>query len=277
MSPAQARKVLGEVLDAGAERVGFTGGEPLLRPDLGALVKSARNGGALVTVNSNGLLVERRLEQLEGVNLLLISLDGPAAHHDHLRGPGSFDAACRGIERARSAGVPVGIVSTLTRGSDPVGMLDLADQLGAKCLFQPVMSFSFSAPSRVLRRLWPTRDEMRGFSEALLREKARGRPVACSRTFLRFLRDTWPGPFGLRCAAGSLHCAVSPEGRVAPCNFLLASPRWPSALELGFRRAFDSLPPFSCRGCYCPSPLETTFLGRLTPEVIWSLVADRGW
>ena len=277
MSPDQARAVLAEVLDAGAERVGFTGGEPLLRPDLGTLVELARSAGALVTVNSNGLLVEKRLGQLEGVNLLLISLDGPAPHHDGLRGDGSFDAACRAIELAGRAGIPVGIVSTLTRGSDPLGILDLADQLGARCLFQPVMTFSFSAPARVLRGFWPTRDEMRGFADVLLREKARGRPVACSRTFLRFLRDTWPGPFALKCAAGSLHCAISPEGRVAPCNFLLASPRWPSALDLGFKRAFASLPPFSCRGCYCPSPLETTFLGRLAPEVVWSLVADRGW
>jgi MoaA/NifB/PqqE/SkfB family radical SAM enzyme len=277
MTPDQTAKLLQQVLDAGAERIGLTGGEPLLRPDLGDLVARARDAAALVTVNSNGLLVEERLEALRRANLLLISVDGPPDHHDRLRGAGSFDAAVRGIRAAASEHIPVGIVCTLTRGSELSRMLDLAEQLGVRCLFQPVMAFSFSAPVRLLRELWPSREEMRRCAEDLLRAKAAGRPVACSRTFLRFVRDTWPGPSSFTCAAGKLHCAVSPEGRVAPCNFLLASPRWPSALEHGFRRAFERLPAFRCRGCFCPSPVETTFLGRLVPEVVWSLAMEREW
>jgi MoaA/NifB/PqqE/SkfB family radical SAM enzyme len=277
MTPAQTGDLLQQVLNAGAERIGLTGGEPLLRPDLGDLVARARDAGALVTVNSNGLLVERRLEALRQVGLLLISMDGPRDHHDRLRGAGSFDAAVRGIRAAASEHIPVGIVCTLTRGSEPSRMLDLAEQLGVRCLFQPVMSFSFSAPARLLRELWPSREEMRRWAEDLLRAKAARRPVACSRTFLRFVRDTWPGPSALPCAAGTLHCAVSPEGRVAPCNFLVASPRWPNALEHGFTRALELLPAFRCRGCFCPSPVETTFLGRLVPEVMWSLAREREW
>ncbi len=277
MTPAQTGDVLQQVLDAGAERIGLTGGEPLLRPDLGELIARARDAGALVTVNSNGLLVEQRLEALLRASLLLVSVDGPPSHHDRLRGTGSYAAAVQGIRAARSENIPVGIVCTLTRGSEPSRMLDVADQLGVRCLFQPVMAFSFSAPARIIRDLWPSRDEMRRFAQELLRAKADGGPVACSRTFLRFVRDTWPAPSAFPCAAGTLHCAISPEGRVGPCNFLLASPRWPSALEHGFRKAFVRMPPFRCRGCFCPSPVETTFLARLVPEVVWSLARERQW
>ncbi len=277
MPPARTADLLQQVLDAGAERIGFTGGEPLLRSDLGELVARACDAGALVTVNSNGRLVDQKLDALRRVNLLLISLDGPPAHHDRIRGSGSFDAAVRGIRAAVSEHIPVGIICTLTVGSQPLRMLDLAEQLDVKCLFQPVMAFTFSAPRRVLKALWPEPSEMRRFFEDLLRAKANGRPVACSRTFLRFVRDRWPEPIPFACAAGTLHCAVSPEGRVAPCNFLLASARWPSALQQGFREAFGHLPPFHCRGCFCPSPIETTFLGRLAPEVVWSLAREREW
>lgn len=277
MSPRQTAAVLQQVLDAGAERIGLTGGEPLLREDLGELIAVAREAGALVTVNTNGLLVEHRLDALRDVSLLLVSLDGPSSHHDRLRGLGSFEGAVQGIRAARSAGIPVGIVCTLTRNSEPMAMLDLAEQLEVRCLFQPVMTFSFSAPARVIRELWPSRADMKRFTEQLLMAKTNGRPVACSRTFLRFVSKTWPGPTVFPCAAGTLHCAVSPDGRVAPCNFLLASPRWPSALEQGFRQAFEHLPAFRCRGCFCPSPVETTFLGRLVPEVVWSLAREHGW
>src|SRR5262249_5748905 len=56
----------------------FTGGEPLLHPDLPLLVAQVRRGGALCTANTNGyLLTLRRIQELNdaGLDYLLISVD----------------------------------------------------------------------------------------------------------------------------------------------------------------------------------------------------------
>lgn len=97
----------------------FTGGEPLIRPEIEELAAYAVSLGLRVNLVSNGSLAtpERALSlYAAGVKSAQISLEAPeAALHDELCGRvGAFEETLAGIEALRSAGVSVQTNSTMT-------------------------------------------------------------------------------------------------------------------------------------------------------------------
>lgn len=88
----------------------FTGGEPLVRKDLFELLSYSESLGFTNTMATNATLIDetiaRRLHD-NGVVIAAVSLDGfDAATHDMVRwSPGSFDAAVRGMNALRRAGI----------------------------------------------------------------------------------------------------------------------------------------------------------------------------
>lgn len=84
----------------------FTGGEPLLNPDLPAMIQTARNDGVYVGVHSNALLLtpdlSRRLLDA-GLNNLIVSLDGVDAERYRAARPGGDFALLRSNIAAHAA------------------------------------------------------------------------------------------------------------------------------------------------------------------------------
>ena len=114
----------------------FSGGEPLLRPDLMALVEHARGKGMRAVLSTNGTLltpdVAARLAGA-GLSYVGVSLDGLGMTHDRFRGvPGAFDKALEGIRTCRAAGIKVGLRFTITRqnASEIGGIFDLIESEG---------------------------------------------------------------------------------------------------------------------------------------------------
>jgi MoaA/NifB/PqqE/SkfB family radical SAM enzyme len=98
----KALALFDEAVRIGTRTVVLTGGEPLLHPRLGDLVRGARERGLTVNVTTNGTLVERHWEALGswGVQSLSFSIDGLPATHDALRGQkGAFDKTWAALER----------------------------------------------------------------------------------------------------------------------------------------------------------------------------------
>ncbi len=117
------------------------GGEPLLRGDLGEMLRVLQ-GRLFVTVFTNGWLLEDRLELVAPATSVFVSLDAPDAEHDRLRAmPGSFDRALKGLEamRRRLPEIRPAINMTVTR--ENVGrvkeMLAFARSLRVPVAFQP--------------------------------------------------------------------------------------------------------------------------------------------
>lgn len=119
----------------------FSGGEPLMRPDLFELIEYTAKRGLIPAVATNATLIDdavaQRLADL-GVSRVSVSLDGASAEtHDAFRGlPGSFDDALRGIGALRKAGVEVQINVTFTKANrdEAPEMLDLVQRLDACAL-----------------------------------------------------------------------------------------------------------------------------------------------
>jgi MoaA/NifB/PqqE/SkfB family radical SAM enzyme len=102
----------------------WTGGEPMLRPDIIELVRQATDKGLRSVMAPCGMLVtEDRLRALKdaGVMACSFSLDGPdAATHDAFRGvDGAYANVTRAMSVARGIGMPFQVnttVSTLNIG-----------------------------------------------------------------------------------------------------------------------------------------------------------------
>ncbi|HEX8960561.1 MAG TPA: radical SAM protein [Geobacteraceae bacterium] len=96
----------------------ITGGEPLCRTDFFDILEAFAPYGYDISVLSNGTLIDgncaARMKEL-GVVGVQVSLEGPEAIHDAIRGRGSFSAAIAGVGHLVRAGLPVTLNATLSR------------------------------------------------------------------------------------------------------------------------------------------------------------------
>ena len=119
LSTEQAKAVLDNLVQFGVPSVLFSGGEPLMRPDLFELIGYAVERGLRAVISTNGTLITpdmaKQIEQ-HGVSYVGISLDGIGDINDKFRGvAGAFDRAVAGIKNCQNAGVRIGLRLTLTQ------------------------------------------------------------------------------------------------------------------------------------------------------------------
>jgi 12,18-didecarboxysiroheme deacetylase len=115
----QALRVLDDLAGYGVPVVLFSGGEPLVRRDLGTLASYAVQKGMRAVISTNGTLITRgKAEELRevGLSYVGVSLDGMEEVHDRFRGKkGAFRAALTGIRNCREVGLKVGLRFTINR------------------------------------------------------------------------------------------------------------------------------------------------------------------
>jgi MoaA/NifB/PqqE/SkfB family radical SAM enzyme len=140
-------RVIGECQTLGIQTLFLTGGEPLLYRGLPQVLETAASCiGVKTTVCTNGILLSPRQAVLFhncGVRVN-ISIDGPPDFHDRFRNlTGAFRSSERGVHAAINAGVPVTIISTISRANlDSLEFLvDWATKVGAEQFFaQPLLN-----------------------------------------------------------------------------------------------------------------------------------------
>ena len=119
VSTEHAKKILDDLAGFGVPSVLFSGGEPLMRPDLLELLKYAGQQGLRTVISTNGTLITSGIaEKIRAaeISYVGISLDGIGPVNDKFRGlAGAFDMAVKGIRNCRNAGVRVGLRLTLTK------------------------------------------------------------------------------------------------------------------------------------------------------------------
>jgi len=132
-------EVLTDAAALGYTTVAISGGEPLLYRGLDRLLEHAKALGMRTSLTTNGTLLQPgRLAALRGsLDLMAISLDGPPALHNEMRASDTaFERLQGGIEHVRDAGIPFGILHTITRRSweHLVWVADFAATHGAALL-----------------------------------------------------------------------------------------------------------------------------------------------
>ena len=117
MTTEQGVALLEDLAAFGAPVVLFSGGEPLLRPDLFDLASRATRLGMRAVISTNGTLIDpkaaERLREV-GLSYVGVSLDGMRETNDKFRGrDGAYDHALEGIRNCRQAGIKVGLRFTI--------------------------------------------------------------------------------------------------------------------------------------------------------------------
>lgn len=134
LSTQEGKTVLDDLARFGCPVVLFSGGEPLVRPDLVELAEYAVQKGMRAVISTNGTLIDGRTAgrlKKVGLSYVGISLDGMEAVNDRFRGVrGAFRKAMDGIAACQDAGIKVGLRFTMNRrnaGEIP-GIFDLLEK-----------------------------------------------------------------------------------------------------------------------------------------------------
>ena len=134
-------RVLTEAAALGVVQTHFSGGEPLLRPDLPQIVRRARELGLYSNLSTGGTLLDEKLAgtlREAGLDSLQVSIqDADAKSSDRLAGgPPSFEKKKRAARLAREAGFALTLNVVLHRQNlDRIeSIIAMAEELGAERL-----------------------------------------------------------------------------------------------------------------------------------------------
>jgi hopanoid biosynthesis associated radical SAM protein HpnH len=137
------QECLDAVDECGAPMVAIPGGEPLIHKDIGEIVKGIVARKKFVSLCTNALLLEKKLDLFEPSPYLFFSvhLDGIKKHHDKsVCMEGGFEKAIAGIKAAKARGFTVNVNATIFDGhpaEDIAAFLDLTQELGVGVSISP--------------------------------------------------------------------------------------------------------------------------------------------
>lgn len=285
LSTSQIKSLLKELSQDGCCRISFSGGEPLLRKDLGELIEYGISLGLGITVNSNGILVPEYIDILKKVDSLAISLDGRPEHHDIFRGKGSGRKALEAVKLAVKNGLRVHTNTVLHKYNleDIDYILGLAGEYGFRAEFNLVITniFGEGISSEEIK---PSNEEYRKAIKYIIEKKKKGAPILFSSSCYKSVLEHWVDfrkeavikesetPGIPECPAGKFFCLIDAEGRLWSCPHLMGRVEAKNVLEVGIKEAFKNAFLHPCRGCYQIYHHEFSLLMNLHPEVVWNYI-----
>ncbi|MDY0061062.1 MAG: radical SAM protein [Myxococcota bacterium] len=263
------RAVLRMLAGEGVLQVALGGGESLLVPYLASLAREARSLGLVPNLTTAGGEIDRgwcrTVAPLFGC--IHVSLDGPAAVHDRLRGAGAWQEAQQALARLAAVHPAVGANLLLTRQGlaaleEVARLVRRSGGVQLELLrFKPVGRARQSEPALApgpeeLLTLWPRLQRL------ACRERGLRLRVDCSLIpFLVSAGAADPGLLrrlgGLGCEAGHWLVAVDPQGRLSGCSFFPPLPGAPDARLPGALRAGDPFAPFTSFRTAPPAPCRS--------------------
>lgn len=135
LTTEEGKALIADLAAFGSPVILFSGGEPLIRPDLPELAATAVEKGMRAVISTNGTLITAqtaRTMKAIGLSYVGISLDGMEPVHDRFRGvPGAYRRALEGIRNCRQAGIKVGLRFTINRhnATEIPAIFDLLEEM----------------------------------------------------------------------------------------------------------------------------------------------------
>jgi MoaA/NifB/PqqE/SkfB family radical SAM enzyme len=260
MTRKQILRALAQFIEMGMQRINLDGGEPLAHRYVEEIVDWLVERGVSVRMNTNGILVPRKIETVRKLNRVKISLDGPRESHDVMRGQGAFDKAIAGALAAREAGVKVEFTCTVGRhnGKSLDALLDLVEELGFAVMFQPARNSLFLETDRDGSLFQLEAAAHRAAFARIEQRKRTSKAVANAWSSLRHFR-AFPEEKAIPCNAGWMAATMDPEGNLYHCGDVNRSDRSNNVARLGAALAFTQLRRVGCRQCWCARTVEGNY------------------
>ncbi len=221
LSTTEWKRVLHEARAMGALQLGFTGGEPMLRPDLEELVAEAEQLGFYSNLITSGMgLTPERLKALKAVGLKQIQLSLQSSDrdiNDALIGCKAFDTKLAIAHQIKAQGFPMVLNVPVCRQNieQTEDILALAEDIGVDYLeFANIQYYNWALLNR--SAFLPTREQL---------ERAEAAVIAARERFGKKMTIYFviPDYFGERPKAcmngwGAIHLTIAPDGMALPCQ-----------------------------------------------------------
>lgn len=261
LSTEQALLLIRDLKRSGTKRVTLFGGEPLLRDDIGLIIDEVKSCGMHCSLTTNGILIKKRMAEIKKLDQLSVSLDGGEDSHDRCRGAGTWQQAMNAIKCARASDVPVQIICTISKYTDPClkELTQIADKY--KCW----LDLEFIRPVFKEDKSLMLRDEdigQKGYDNFLRMHMKAGPAFAVDKNILKALLE-WPDykkfkieDKGLlrcknmhKCYAGIYYCLIESNGDLYPCCVPMPEYSPVNVFDLGFESAWAKMPQKKCIAC----------------------------
>ncbi|HPG30875.1 MAG TPA: radical SAM protein [bacterium] len=276
LTTAQIFDLLNQLKKFGTHRIGFLGGEPLIRDDIVEIVSYAKKLGFFITMNTNAVLLKNPEKEkiIDFINVLSVSFDGKRENHDYLRGLGTHQAALDAIKKYSSK-IKIFTSSVITKYNldDIDYILDIAREYKAFSTFQVLQH-----PEEFVRHirqteLFPENEEIKQAFIKLKKKSEQGFPVAISDKTLQTLIE-W-GDYKMtsiknneKCYAGKLFCSIDSNGMLYNCDLLIGKIKGEYVFDKNLKSAFLSLKENPCSKCVATCYNEYNNIYSLNPQVI---------
>lgn len=260
MSYEQIHQALFELKELGMQELSLDGGEPLTHRHIALVVEQLLDWGIVVRMNTNGILVPKKLDVVRKLQKLKISLDGPAERHDRMRGKDAFRRALAGANVAREVGVPVEFTCVVGQHNHDAldELMDLVEAQGFRIIFQPARSSLFLETDRDGSAFTLENQQI---LDAFARVEARKRTsdvVLNAWSSLRHFRS-FPNDVELPCAAGHINVTLDPEGNLFHCGQVSRLNRSNNVVKLGVAECLARLKRRGCSQCWCARVVEENY------------------
>lgn len=229
LNTTEAKRLIDELVAAGFRIMIFSGGEPLMRPDILELVKYAASVGLRPVFGTNGTLITRSLaEKLRaagtmGMGISLDSMD-KQRHNTFRKYESAWEEAVRGMQNCRSAGLPFQIHTTVLGWNDHEleAITDFAVNMGARA-----HHIFFMVPTGRAVNIQENSTRAQEYEDIIRRVLAKQQRVdielkpTCAPQFMRIAKEMGiETRFRRGCLSGISYCIIGPEGDVQPCAYL---------------------------------------------------------
>ncbi len=225
----EARQLIKDIKKAGFKIMIFSGGEPLMRPDIYELISFASSQGLRAVLGSNGTLIDAdaaRQLKTAGIMAAGISLDSLDENkHDAFRGlPGASAMTLKGLSHLREAGIPYQIHTTVMEwnSEELEDITDFAIHIGAMA-----HHVFFLVPTGRGADIEQEALRVAAYEKTIVRlmNKQKTVPIeikpTCAPQFIRVAdKKGIPLRFSRGCLAGISYCIINPRGDVQPCAYL---------------------------------------------------------
>ena len=225
----------------------LTGGEPFLHPEFRRIYLELRNMGMILTINTNGTMINEELARFLGENKprrANITLYGASekAYEELCHFPEGFERTMNGIRLLRSYDVDVKIGGSLTKANqDEIeSIIEIGEELDVPVRIDTYMmpaTRERSMPYNLQSRVSPERAaDIR--IQSLRREMGEELFAQYSRKTLEDIKsdEQQTGRRGMSCYAGKCSFTINWQGEMRPC-VIMTEPKL-SVFDVGFDAAW---------------------------------------
>lgn len=225
---AEGRRLIDELTVAGTRMLILTGGEPLLRRDLGELVAHAAARGLISVLGTNGMLLTRARARglkergLAGAAISLDSIDPD--RHDRFRGVrGAWTGAVGGLRACVAEGVPVLVQTTALpwNHGEVEALIQFAEAESAAGF--TLYFLVCTGRAETLSDISPEQYEhiLGALVEAQARYPRMMIRARCAPQVARVASGRGSSLVASAgCLAGRQYCRITSDGKVTPCPYL---------------------------------------------------------